>query len=208
MLFDLLSEAGKDLRRLPLGERRRRGALQLFFRPSAGPVELSGVIDGDAEHILESVAELGLEGVMAKRTDGRYVGQRNRSWLNSRSSGPRKWWWAAGGRKGRRGDSVGSLLLGIPDGSKLRYVGRVGSGFSHRELKELRQQLDALSRKTSPFGDVPRADAADANWVSANSSARSRSGNGPAPGSSGTRCGAAGAWIRRQPTLWSTCRRP
>ena len=62
---------------------------------------------------------------------------------------------------------MGSLLLGIPDGSKLRYVGRVGSGFSTRELKELRQQLDALPRKTSPFRDVPDADAADANWVSA-----------------------------------------
>ena len=79
MLFDLLFDAGQDLRRLPLSERRRR--LEQFFRPSAGPVELSGVIDGDAAHILESAAELGLEGVMAKRTDGRYVGQRSRSWL-------------------------------------------------------------------------------------------------------------------------------
>ncbi|MFF2243018.1 ATP-dependent DNA ligase [Arthrobacter sp. NPDC058130] len=166
MLFDLLSEAGEDLRRLPLGERRRR--LELFFRPSAAPVELSGVIDGDAVHILESVAELGLEGVMAKRSDGRYVGQRSRSWLKLKIERTQEvvvGGWRPG--RGERGDSVGSLLLGIPDGSKLRYVGRVGSGFSDRELKELRQQLDALPRKTSPFREVPRADAADANWVSA-----------------------------------------
>ena len=166
MLFDLLSEAGKDLRRLPLGERRRR--LELFFRPSSGPVELSGVIDGDAAHILESVGELGLEGVMAKRSDGRYVGQRSRSWLKLKIERTQEvvvGGWRPG--RGERGDSVGSLLLGIPDGSKLRYVGRVGSGFSDRELKELRQQLDALPRKTSPFRDVPHADAADANWVSA-----------------------------------------
>ncbi len=166
MLFDLLFDAGQDLRRQPLSERRRR--LEQFFHPSAAPVELSGVIDGDAAHILESVAELGLEGVMAKRTDGRYVGQRSRSWLKLKIERTQEvvvGGWRPG--KGGRGESVGSLLLGIPDGSKLRYVGRVGSGFSTRELKELRQQLDALPRKTSPFRDVPDADAADANWVSA-----------------------------------------
>ncbi|WP_229995970.1 non-homologous end-joining DNA ligase, partial [Arthrobacter sp. Bi26] len=117
MLFDLLFDAGQDLRRLPLSERRHR--LEQFFRPSAGPVELSGVIDGDAAHILESVAELGLEGVMAKRTDGRYVGQRSRSWLKLKIERTQEvvvGGWRPG--KGERGDSVGSLLLGIPDGSK------------------------------------------------------------------------------------------
>ena len=60
---------------------------------------------------------------------------------------------------------MGSLLVGIPDGNKLRYVGRVGSGFSMRELEELRQKVDDLARKTSPFDDVPREDASDAHWV-------------------------------------------
>jgi bifunctional non-homologous end joining protein LigD len=166
MLFDLLSDAGEDLRGRRLSERRKR--LDAFFRPSACPVELSFVIDGDAAHILESAAELGLEGIMAKRTDGRYVGQRSRSWLKLKVERTQEvvvGGWRPG--KGGRQDSVGSLLLGIPDGAKLRYVGRVGSGFSTRELKELRQQLDALPRKTSPFRDVPHADAADAHWVSA-----------------------------------------
>ena len=79
MLFDLLSEDGKDLRRLPLA--KRRAGWRRSSTPSGCPVELSGVIDGDVTHILESAQELGLEGVMAKRTDGRYVGQRSRSWL-------------------------------------------------------------------------------------------------------------------------------
>ncbi len=165
MLFDLLSEHGKDLRRLPLSDRRAR--LEAFFTTSGCPVELSGVIDGDVRHILESAEELGLEGVMAKRTDGRYVGQRSRSWLKLKFERTQEvvvGGWRPG--KGERGQSVGSLLLGIPDGSRLRYVGRVGSGFSTRELMELRQQLDALPRKTSPFEEVPAADASDAHWVS------------------------------------------
>ncbi|AOT05411.1 ATP-dependent DNA ligase [Arthrobacter sp. U41] len=166
MLFDLLSENGRDLRRLPLS--KRRAGLEAFFTPSGCPVELSPLIDGDVRHILESAEELGLEGVMAKRTGGRYVGQRSRSWLKLKFERTQEvvvGGWRPG--KGGRGQSVGSLLLGIPDGSKLRYVGRVGSGFSDRELKELRQQLDALPRKTSPFLEVPAADASDAHWVSA-----------------------------------------
>ncbi|MDI3210738.1 ATP-dependent DNA ligase [Arthrobacter sp. AL12] len=166
MLFDLLSEDGTDLRRLPLSRRRTR--LEAFFTTSGCPVELSPLVDGDVRHILESAEELGLEGVMAKRTDGRYVGQRSRSWLKLKFERTQEvvvGGWRPG--KGERGESVGSLLLGIPAGSKLRYVGRVGSGFSARELKELRQQLDALPRKTSPFEEVPAADASDAHWVSA-----------------------------------------
>lgn len=170
MLFDLLTEGGEDLRRRPLRERRNR--LETFFRDGARdgacPVELSEVIDADVGHILESAEELGLEGVMAKRTGGRYVGQRSRSWLKLKFEKTQEvvvggWRPGNGGRR----DSVGSLLLGIPDGAKLRYVGRVGSGFSSRELRELRQQLDAIPRKTSPFAEVPAEDASDARWVSA-----------------------------------------
>lgn len=166
MLFDLLSDGGKDRRRLPLSERRSR--LEGFLPAAGCPVELSPVIEGDVRHILESAEELGLEGVMAKRTDGRYVGQRSRSWLKLKFERTQEvvvGGWRPG--KGERAESVGSLLLGIPDGTNLRYVGRVGSGFSSRELTELRKQLDALARKTSPFEDVPAADASDAHWVSA-----------------------------------------
>ena len=166
MLFDLLAENGRDLRRLPLS--RRRARLQAFFTPAECPVELSPLIDGEVRHILESAEELGLEGVMAKRTGGRYVGQRSKSWLKLKFERTQEvvvGGWRPG--KGGRGQSVGSLLLGVPDGSRLRYVGRVGSGFTARELKELREQLDALQRKTSPFEDVPAADASDAHWVSA-----------------------------------------
>ncbi|MCU1515568.1 MAG: ATP-dependent ligase [Pseudarthrobacter sp.] len=165
VLFDLLSEGGKDLRRLPLAKRRLR--LEAFHLESACPMELSTVLDDRIEHILESVQELGLEGVMAKRTDSRYVsGQRTRTWIKIKLEQTQEvvvGGWRPG--KGGRQESVGSLLVGIPDGTKLRYVGRVGSGFSLRELKELRQKVDDLARKTSPFDDVPREDASDAHWV-------------------------------------------
>ncbi len=165
MLFDLLADGGKDLRRLPFTKRRQR--LEEFHLPSESPVELSPVLDEKIEHMLESARELGLEGVMAKRTDSRYVsGQRTRTWIKIKLEQTQEvvvGGWRPG--KGGRQSSVGSLLVGIPDGGTLRYVGRVGSGFSQRELQELRQTVDGLSRKTSPFDDVPREDAADAHWV-------------------------------------------
>jgi bifunctional non-homologous end joining protein LigD len=166
MLFDLLYDAGTDLRALPLAKRRRW--LEEFFSPSDCPVDLSMVLEERVEHILESARELGLEGVMAKRTDSRYVsGQRTRTWIKLKLDQTQEvvvGGWRPG--KGARAGSVGSLLVGIPDGRNLRYVGRVGSGFSFRELTELRQTVDRLARKTSPFQDVPREDAADAHWVS------------------------------------------
>lgn len=166
MLFDLLNDGGTDLRRLPLATRRQR--LEEFFTPSGCPVGLSPVLEEQVEHILESARELGLEGVMAKRTDSRYVsGQRTRTWTKLKVEQTQEvvvGGWRPG--KGGRQDTVGSLLVGIPDGRKLQYAGRVGSGFSSRELAELRQTVERLARKTSPFQDVPREDAADAHWIS------------------------------------------
>jgi len=165
MLFDLLFEDGKDLRRLPLSKRRQR--LEEFFEPSDCPVDLSMVLAESVELLMESAQELGLEGVMAKRTDSRYVsGQRTRTWIKLKTEQTQEvvvGGWRPG--KGGRQDTVGSLLVGIPDGDKLQYVGRVGSGFSTRELTELRQKVERLGRKSSPFHEVPRPDSADAHWV-------------------------------------------
>ncbi|MDQ0145873.1 ATP-dependent DNA ligase [Pseudarthrobacter niigatensis] len=166
MLFDLLFHTGEDLRRLPLSTRRQR--LEDFFAPSGCPVDLSMVLEESVDLLLDSARELGLEGVMAKRTDSRYAsGQRTRTWIKLKTEQTQEvvvGGWRPG--KGGRQDTVGSLLVGIPDGGKLQYVGRVGSGFSSRELTELRQTVERLGRKTSPFHDVPRPDSADAHWVS------------------------------------------
>jgi bifunctional non-homologous end joining protein LigD len=165
MLFDLLAEGGDDLRKLSLRKRRER--LAAFFEPADCPVELSEILDDRVEHILESARELGLEGVMAKRADSRYVsGQRTHTWIKLKIEQTQEvvvGGWRPG--RGDRSNTVGSLLVGIPEGKTLRYVGRVGSGFSMRELEELRKKVEGLARKTSPFDDVPSADAADARWV-------------------------------------------
>jgi len=75
---------------------------------------------------------------------------------------------------GHRGDTFGSLLVGVPTAGPggaagatagLRYAGRIGTGFRDRDLTSLRRRLDELPATESPFDDVPPEDAADAVWV-------------------------------------------
>ena len=132
-----------------------------------GPIKVPGDAGSDLKKALATSKRLGLEGVMAKRRDSPYrEGKRSRDWIKLKHTSTQEvviGGWRPG--KGARADTIGSLLLGIPDGGSLRYVGRVGTGFSDAELTKLRARLDRMSRQSSPFGDVPREDARDARWV-------------------------------------------
>ena len=74
------------------------------------------------------------------------------------------------------------LSLGIPDGNKLHYVGRVGTGFKDWQLREVMEQLEPLVVADSPFADIPREDAAGARWVSAELVAEVTFGEWTGPG--------------------------
>ena len=153
--FDLLYLDGFDLRRTPLAERLEVLARVLRPGPLLQPVQ-SFEADGVAAY--EAAVALGFEGVVAKRRDGAYLdGRRSRQWLKvkARRSGD----FVVGGWRegeGARAGSFGALLLGAYDeDGALRYVGRVGSGFSDRALAELRPRLDALAAEADPFADAP-----------------------------------------------------
>ncbi|MFF1829043.1 ATP-dependent DNA ligase [Paenarthrobacter sp. NPDC058040] len=167
MLFDLLYDGGADLSGQPFRERRER-LTSFAGRISGGcPVRVSEVLDHDVDDLLAVAAELGLEGVMAKKADSRYVvGRRSRSWIKLKLEQSQEvviGGWRPG--SGARSGTFGSLLLGIPDGGKLRYVGRVGSGFSDWQLKDILAKLESRKSSESPFLDIPREDAAGATWV-------------------------------------------
>jgi bifunctional non-homologous end joining protein LigD len=122
---------------------------------------------GGAAELAESKRR-GDEGIMAKRLTARYEpGRRSRDWIkvkNVRTQEVVVGGWSPG--QGARTGTIGSLLVGIPDGGGLSYVGRVGTGFTAQVLDELKRTLSRLERGRSPFsGDVPRAEARDAHWV-------------------------------------------
>jgi len=162
--FDVLELGGRSLAGLPYSE--RRAALREAVRDT-DVVRVPPDAGGDLDAAIRTSRELGLEGVMAKRIDSPYrLGRRSRDWLKLKHTLTQEVvvaGWRPG--NGARADTVGSLLLGVPDGGRLRYVGRVGSGFTDRELTELRARLDRLARQTSPLIGVPGPDAREAHWV-------------------------------------------
>jgi bifunctional non-homologous end joining protein LigD len=151
MIFDLLWLDGHSLMEQPYSERvQRLAALEL----SGESWQTPGHIVGRGEQVQAASAEQGLEGIVAKRLDSTYQpGRRATSWLKVKNFGRQELvigGWMPG--KGRRNERVGALLVGVyqRDG-RLRYAGRVGTGFSERELDRLGGMLTGLRRKSSPF---------------------------------------------------------
>ena len=165
VLFDLLHLEGHALLDLPYSARRELlESLELDGPHWQTPPR----IDGSPDDALAASRELRLEGVMAKREASTYAfGRRSPAWVkvkNVLTQDVVVGGWKAG-RNGRAG-RLGSLLVGIPEGDGLRYVGSVGSGFSAEVLADLEARTAALASAVSPFDPpVPRLDARDAQWV-------------------------------------------
>jgi bifunctional non-homologous end joining protein LigD len=153
-VFDLLELEGEPLVDLLLVERRRRLAKLLDRRNKT--VRLSETFD-DGEALLEAVKAQGLEGIMAKRADSRYIeGKRTRDWLKIKTHWRQEFVIAGythGG--GRRASTFGSLILGVHEGGTLKYVGNVGTGFTDAEIRRLLEKLKPLRRDTPSFETVP-----------------------------------------------------
>jgi bifunctional non-homologous end joining protein LigD len=149
--FDLLYLEGRLLMDLPYEERRERlEALEL-----GGPNwQTPAYHRGEGKPLLDATVAQGLEGVVAKRLDSAYEpGRRSGSWIKVKNRLETEvviGGWMPG--EGRRESTIGALLAGVRDeDGKLRYAGRVGTGFTERMLDELVQKLEPLRRKTSPF---------------------------------------------------------
>ena len=167
MLFDLLWLDGNSLMDLPYTQRREILAQAVEPAGEGGHVQVPPALELSLEDAVDSSRELGLEGVMAKRRTGTYApGRRSKSWIKLKNSFTQEVvvvGWRPG--KGNRAAKIGSLLVAVPDGHDLTYIGRVGSGLSEKDLALVGGKLRKLGRKTAPLDNVPAADAADAQWV-------------------------------------------
>ena len=166
MLFDLLHLDGNSLLQLDYSQRREI-LEQAVDSPADGHIQVPPALDATLEEAVAASRELGLEGIVAKQTAGTYTaGRRSRGWIKIKHQFTQEVvvvGWRPG--KGSRAHKVGSLLVAVPDGVDLKYVGRVGSGLTERDLAEIGSRLRKMSRKSAPLADVPAADASDAHWV-------------------------------------------
>lgn len=161
--FDLLELDGENIAAAPLANRKARLAELLRAAPAA--IRYSDHISGGGAELLAECCRMGLEGVVPKRADRRYVSGRTLSWIKTKCMGRDEF--VIGGYRPstKKGRSFASLLLGEFDGEAFCYRGRVGAGFSDRDLCEIAEKLTKLARKTPPFADLPNAISREARFV-------------------------------------------
>jgi len=153
-VFDLLAFGDRDIRPLPLVERKR---ILRKLLPSAGPIRFADHFDGRGADFLEAARRLGLEGIMCKRASSTYRRGRSADWIKVRFERTDDFV-IVGYTEPKRGRvGFGALHLAVREGQEYRYAGRVGTGFDDRQLDELRQRLEAERRESPAIaGALPK----------------------------------------------------
>ncbi len=145
--FDLLSLGDRDLRALPLAERKR---LLFELMPKEGRLRALDHVEGRGTALLELCRQKGLEGVVGKRAASTYRGGRGPDWVKVAFT--HTWDFAVVGYA----EELGALHLGVHDGHQFVYAGKVGAGFGPKQQKEAQPKLEALKqREPSCAGPYP-----------------------------------------------------
>lgn len=163
--FDVLRLGGRDLTALPWTQRRE--ALESLGL-DAPAWQVPPWIPADGAEAVAMSRAARLEGVVAKLLTARYEpGRRSTAWIKVKHVATQSVV-IGGWRPGRGGlaGGMGSLLVGIPEGSCLRYCGRVGTGWTSADRRAMLATLKSIESPQNPFGtSVPRLDAREASWV-------------------------------------------
>ena len=160
--FDLLWQGSEDLRGRPLSE--RRAALEGVVGPG-GAVALSEILAGSSRAAYERACSEGWEGVIAKRAEAPYRGGRSRDWLKLKCLFEQEMVVGGVTEPQRSRVGLGALLVGYYEDGRLRYAGKVGTGFDTRTLHDLRERLDALETGESPFAEPVKPLPRGTHWV-------------------------------------------
>ena len=163
-LFDIPFHNGRDLRDLPLVE--RRAILQdIMAKRETDNVRFSTALSAPPQDMIAAACQMGLEGIIGKRKDSRYSGRRAGTWIKLKCGQRQEF--VIGGYTDPQGSrsGFGSLLLGTYDESgKLQYAGNVGSGFNAASLQNLKAKMDKLHAEKSPFAPSRDIDK-KAHWL-------------------------------------------
>jgi DNA ligase D-like protein (predicted ligase) len=150
-VFDVLRVDGRDVRDLPLRERKSVLRKALRFE---GPVRFTPHRNERGEEMFEEACRKGLEGVIAKRADSPYRSARSSDWRKLKCHAEQEL--VIGGYTAPQGSRTdfGALLVGYWEDGRLIYAGKVGTGFDQETLHELGERLRALERPDPPFADI------------------------------------------------------
>ncbi|MEU0955936.1 non-homologous end-joining DNA ligase [Streptomyces niveus] len=150
-LFDLLRLDGADLTAIPLRSRKSLLRRALTYR---APLRFTPHRNAGGQELLDRACANGWEGLIVKRAAGRYEPRRSTGWLKLKCEQGQEF--VIGGYTEPSGSRVGfgALLLGHYEDGRLRYAGKVGTGYDRATLADLRRRLDEAAVPRSPFADA------------------------------------------------------
>ncbi|MEW2545808.1 non-homologous end-joining DNA ligase [Streptomyces sp. NPDC047002] len=149
-VFDILRLDGADVTRLPL--RTRKSLLRRALSYHA-PLRFTPHRNEGGQELLDRACRHGWEGLIAKRATGGYQPRRSGDWLKLKCERGQEF--VVGGFTEPAGSRTGfgALLLGYYEGPRLRYAGKVGTGYDRAALRDIRRRLDGLETADAPFAD-------------------------------------------------------
>ncbi len=165
-VFDLLNLNGRDLRSLPLWQ-RKQAAEQLVANISP-LVRFSASLDAPSDKVRRAMQSQGLEGLIAKQKDSAYQpGKRSGAWVKFKWSNEQEF--VIGGYSSPKGarSHFGALLVGYYDHNRLLFAAKVGTGFDEKQLASLYRKFQPLVRSACPFANLPEKPTGTARGLTA-----------------------------------------
>jgi len=153
-VFDLLQLNGKSLLDLPVDQRKQ--VLASICENVGDPIRYSGEITGDAKSLLAEVKRRGLEGLVGKQRGSKYEpGRRSGAWIKLKSLHEQEFVIGGYTPPGGSRKYFGAILVGYYENGKLKFAGKVGTGFTEKSLSTLHKKFRAEERDDCPFVDLP-----------------------------------------------------
>ncbi|MDP9077906.1 MAG: DNA ligase D [Bacteroidota bacterium] len=156
-VFDILWYEGKNLMGLPL--RDRLAILKDVIPTNDDRIRQSKVFEANGIEFFSAAERIGLEGIIAKKASSVYTSDlRSREWLKIKVQRRQEVVITGFTKNEGTSKSFSALTMGVYDNGKLRYVGKVGTGFNDKMQKEMMAQFKPLITDKSPFDVEPDVD--------------------------------------------------
>ncbi|MDD2397191.1 MAG: DNA ligase D [Tissierellia bacterium] len=154
IIFDLLAIDGEDIRGHSLMDRKEK--LESLMQDAPNNLYYSRYVKGYGKESFAAACEAGMEGIVGKKPDSIYSGNRNDDWIKLKCDKRQEFVIGGYSLSDKRTSGVSSLLLGVYDGEELIYAGRVGTGISENDMIVLESNFQGLRRLESPFKQEPK----------------------------------------------------
>ena len=159
--FDLLVDQGEDITELPNIERKER--LAALLKAASAPILFGDHVIGKGEKLFEAICKEGGEGIISKTAKAGYRSERSKNWLKIKCIQRQEFvivgWQDSDKRRGFR-----SLHLAARDGRKLKYAGKVGTGFDTKMIHDISDRIRPME-VDEPVLDIPRSARRASHWI-------------------------------------------